>query len=229
MKRETILVIEDEDDILEVIDYNLRREGYNVIRSRDGVDGLKRAQAISPDLVLLDLMLPELDGIEVCQHLRADNRTSSIPIIMVTAKGEESDIVLGLGVGADDYVIKPFSPRELIARLKAVLRRVPNQENKQIGSSILRQGVSIDPEKHRVIISGDDIPFTATEFKMLHYLASNPGRVFTRDKLLSKVMGENAVVVDRTIDVHVKTIRKKLGPFRDLIETVRGVGYRFAE
>ncbi len=229
MKRETVLVIEDEDDILEVIDYNLTREGYVVIRSRDGVDGLNRALQEQPDLVLLDLMLPELDGLEVCQRLRSDNRTSDIPIIMVTAKGEESDIVLGLGVGADDYIIKPFSPRELVARLKAVLRRTPNRDKRVTNELVQRDGLQVDPGRHRVLISQEEVPFTATEFRMLHFLATHPGRVFTRDKLLSNVIGEDSVVVDRTIDVHIKTIRKKLGSYRHLIETVRGVGYRFAE
>jgi len=228
-KRETILVIEDEADILEVLQYNLAREGYRVLSSRDGEEGLERARRDSPDLVLLDLMLPGLDGLEVCRRLQADPVTSAIPVIMVTAKGEETDVVLGLQLGADDYVAKPFSPRELTARVKAVLRRGPLREVASDGRRIVRGGLVIDAERHRVSIDGEPAALTATELRLLHFLASHPGRVFTRDQLLSRVIGERAVVIDRNIDVHVGALRRKLGAYRELIETVRGVGYRFRE
>ena len=228
-KQERIVVIEDEADILEVLQYNLTREGYRVDTSQSGEEGLERVRDQDPDLVLLDLMLPELDGIEVCRRLKADPVTSSIPVIMVTAKGEESDVVLGLQMGADDYVTKPFNPRELTARVKAVLRRGPLKEQRGTGERIVRDGLMIDATKHKVTVNDDPLTLTATEMRLLHFLASNPGRVFTRDQLVSRVIGDHAVVCDRNIDVHVGAIRRKLGPCRDLIETLRGVGYRFRD
>lgn len=229
MKRKKILIIEDETDILEMIQYNLERDGYRVVSSRDGEVGLEVAREENPDLVLLDLMLPGLDGVEVCRQLKEDPVTRPIPVVMVTAKGEESDVVLGLGVGADDYVSKPFSPKELLARVKAVLRRAPLRETQGADDKIVRDGLLIDAGRHMVKVDGASVTFTATEFRLLHFLASHAGRVFTRDHLLSRVIGEDAVVVDRNIDVHVRSIRKKLGGQRDLIETIRGVGYRFQD
>lgn len=227
LKMEKIVVIEDEDDILEVIAYNLKREGYEVVTSTSGEDGLEKIEKSSPHLVVLDLMLPEIDGIELCRKLKSDPLTRAIPVIMVTAKGEESDVVLGLGVGADDYITKPFSPRELVARVKAVLRRSHARPEGESRDRIARGGVVIDPQRHDVQVDGEPVTLTATEFRLLHFLASHPGRVFTRDHLLSRVIGEDAIVIDRNIDVHVRAIRKKLGPYRELIETIRGVGYRF--
>jgi DNA-binding response OmpR family regulator len=229
VKTEKIVVIEDEADILEVIEYNLRREGFDVVSSESGEDGLEKVESAAPDLILLDLMLPEIDGIELCRRLKSDPLTAGIPIIMVTAKGEESDVVLGLGVGADDYVTKPFSPKELIARVKAVLRRGKLRVDTERKDRIVRDGVVVDIKRHEVRVDGESVSFTATELRLLHFLASHPGRVFTRDHLLSRVIGEDAIVIDRNIDVHVRAIRKKLGAHRDLIETVRGVGYRFRE
>ena len=229
LKTEKIVVIEDEDDILEVIAYNLKREGYEVVTSTSGEDGLEKIEKSSPHLVVLDLMLPEIDGIELCRKLKSDPLTRAIPVIMVTAKGEESDVVLGLGVGADDYITKPFSPRELVARVKAVLRRSHTRPEGESRERIARGGVVIDPQRHDVQVDGDPVTLTATEFRLLHFLASHPGRVFTRDHLLSRVIGEDAIVIDRNIDVHVRAIRKKLGPYRELIETIRGVGYRFKD
>jgi two-component system phosphate regulon response regulator PhoB len=228
-KREKIVVIEDEADILEVIHYNLTREGYRVSSSRDGEEGLDRVRREAPDLVLLDLMLPGLDGLEVCRRLQSDPVTAAIPVIMVTAKGEESDIVLGLSLGADDYVTKPFSPRELLARVKAVLRRGPPRDERGGSERIVRDGLVIDVLKHQVLVDGEPATMTATELRLLHFLASHPGRVFTRDQLLSRVIGDQAVVIDRNIDVHVGAIRKKLGRYRDMVETIRGVGYRFLD
>jgi DNA-binding response OmpR family regulator len=229
MSRRTILVVEDEPDIAEVIQYNLVREGYRVDVVADGEHALDRIVREAPDLVLLDLMLPGLDGLELCRRMKEDAVTRPIPVIMVTAKGEESEVVLGLGVGADDYVSKPFSPRELIARVRAVLRRGPVRVESTKRERVAREGLVVDAVKHEVRVEGDRVPFTATEFRLLHLLASNPGRAFTRDELLSRVIGEHATVTDRNIDVHVRTIRKKLGTRRELVETVRGVGYRFRD
>jgi two-component system phosphate regulon response regulator PhoB len=170
-------------------------------------------------------MLPGLDGVEICRRLKADPATRSIPVVMVTAKGEESDVVLGLGVGADDYVVKPFSPKELIARVKAVMRRGPLRDE-AAPERIVRKDVVIDAGRHEVLVNGRAAVFTATEFRLLHFLAAHPGRVFTRDHLISRVLGDDAVVTDRNIDVHVTAIRKKLGAAREMIETIRGVGYR---
>ncbi len=221
------MVVEDEPDILDVMQYNLSREGYRVTTARDGESALRLARDAAPDLVLLDLMLPGLDGLEVCRRLREDALTRATPIIMVTAKGEESDVVLGLGVGADDYIVKPFSPRELVARVKAVLRRADGREEAAEGDRVVRGGNVVDASRHEVRVDGEVVPFTATELRLLHVLASHPGRVFTRDQLLSRVIGEKATVISRNVDVHVRAIRKKLGAHRDWVETVRGVGYRF--
>jgi phosphate regulon transcriptional regulator PhoB len=229
LKTEKIVVIEDETDILEVIAYNLKREGYDVITSTSGEDGLEKIEKSKPNLVVLDLMLPEVDGIELCRKIKSDPLTQSIPVIMVTAKGEESDVVLGLGVGADDYVTKPFSPRELTARVKAVLRRSKSKGESDRRERVAFEGVVIDPQRHEVRVDGEAVLLTATEFRLLHFLALHPGRVFTRDHLLTRVIGDDAIVIDRNIDVHVRAIRKKLGTRRELIETIRGVGYRFKD
>ncbi|MCD6430128.1 MAG: response regulator [Deltaproteobacteria bacterium] len=227
MSKETIVVVEDEVDIREVLIYNLEREGYQVFGEADGKRGLEIIREKTPDLVLLDLMLPGLDGLQICRSLKADSETSSIPIVMVTARGEESDIVLGLELGADDYIAKPFSPRELIARVRAVLRRRTSPSIDGAGMFIDREGVVIDSRRHKVVVDGLSVSFTATEFKLIHFLAHHPGWVFTRDHLLSKVVGQENFIVDRNIDVHILAVRKKLGPHRDLIETIRGIGYRF--
>jgi len=223
-----IIVVEDEADILDVIEYNLTREGYKVLGFRDGEQGLEAIRGEEPQLVLLDLMLPGIDGIEICKKVKEDPVTRDVPVIMITAKTEESDVVLGLGVGADDYVSKPFSPKELVARVKAVLRRAPLKETVAKTDRITHDGFVIDNTRHEVTIDGEPVTMTATEFKMLHFLASHPGRVFSREQLLSKVVGSDTVVIDRNVDVHIRSIRKKLGEnHRSLIDTVRGVGYRF--
>jgi len=229
MSRKKIVVIEDEPDILEVLTYNLRREGFEVSGAQSGSVGLSLIRREMPDLVLLDLMLPGMDGIEICRALKADPQTGNILIIMVTAKGEESDIVLGLGVGADDYVSKPFSPKELIARVKAVLRRGSMGEKHKAAERIEFDDLCIDAGRHKVTLGGAEVKLTATEFRLLHYLASYPGRVFSREQLLSKALGDDVVVVDRNIDVHIRGIRKKMEADPNLIETIRGVGYRFRE
>lgn len=224
-----ILVIEDEPDIVEVITYNLTREGFEVSSAKDGEEGYRKTRQDPPALVLLDLMLPGIDGVELCRRLKTDQATQSIPIIMVTAKGDESDVVLGLGVGADDYVKKPFSPKELVARVKAVLRRAALRQLDQKTEKLRIRGVVIDPRRHEVTIDGRGIDLTPTEFRLIHALASRPGWVFERQELLTQVVGPETVVVDRSIDVHVNSIRKKLGKHRELIQTVRGVGYKFAD
>ncbi len=229
MPKETILVIEDDSDIVEIIQYNFEREGYRVITAANGEKGLELAKGRRPALIILDLMLPGLDGIEVCKRLRGQNDTRNIPIVMLTAKGEETDIVLGLGVGADDYVTKPFSPKELLARITAVLRRGDLKEEVPAGGRIDRGGIAIDPMRFKVQVKGTEIPFTLTEFKILSILASNPGRVYTRQLLLDKIQGGEVYVDDRNIDVHVRAIRRKLGELSEMVVTVRGVGYKFRE
>jgi two-component system phosphate regulon response regulator PhoB len=228
-RREKILVIEDEADILEVIEYNLRREGYKVIRSLDGEEGLQLARKDAPDLVVLDLMLPGMSGLEVCRELKRDALTRATPVIILTAKSEETDVILGLGMGADDYITKPFRPKELTARVQAVLRRGPLRGESSGPERVVRGGLVIDTGRHEVRVHGEPVAFTPTELRLLHFLAVHPGRVFTRSHLLSRVIGEDAIVTDRNVDVHVRAVRQKLGDLRDLVETVRGVGYRFKD
>ena len=227
MKKPKIVVIEDEVDILEVINYNLSKEGFDVCSALDGEEGLALIKKEVPDLVLLDLMLPGLDGIEICRKLKTDYSTRSIPIIMVTAKGEESDIVLCLGMGADDYMVKPFRPRELMARIRSVLRRGDFIEEGEGLVSI--DELVIDINRHEVKLEGKKIVLTAMEFKLLHFLASHPGQVFTRENLLNHVSSDDTFIIDRNIDVHIRSIRKKLNKHRELIETIHRVGYRFRD
>lgn len=229
MKDIKVVVVEDEADIREVIEHNLSREDYQVYSAADGKQGLQLVKKKLPDLVILDIMLPELDGLEICREIKVDPETRSTAIVMVTAKGEESDVVLGLGMGADDYVTKPFSPKELIARVKAVLRRGLLKEEQGSRDRIVRGKVLIDMGRHEVRVEGELVIFTPTELRLFHFLASYPGRVFTREHLLSRIIGEDAYVVDRNIDVRIRSIRKKLGKHRDLVETIRGVGYRFQD
>ena len=226
MGRDKIVVIEDEPDIVEVIAYNLKREGFNVHSANRGDEGLNEVRNQAPVLVILDLMLPGMDGLSVCQQIKSDPFTQDIPIIIVSAKGEESDVVIGLGLGADDYLAKPFSPRELLARVKAVLRRGPVRQDEQKERILIRE-LLIDVARHEVRIADQLIKLTATEFKILHQLARQPGRAFTREQLLNRVIGEGVVVVDRNIDVHIRSIRKKLEDYSQMIQTIRGVGYRF--
>ena len=209
--------------------YNLRREGYDAVGFDSGSAGLDAIRSKQPDLVILDLMLPGMDGLTVCQQVRAEPAIRSTPIIIVSAKEEESDVVIGLGLGADDYVPKPFSPRELLARVKAVLRRAQQPGAPEDKERITVDELVIDLDKHKVTIKGVPLKLTATEFKLLYQLAANPGRAFSREQLLNRVVGGGVVVVDRNIDVHIRAVRKKIGPYADHIQTVRGVGYRFAE
>lgn len=226
MKR--LLVVEDDPDIRELLKYNLTREGFEVLQASNGADGLSLALNESVDLVILDLMLPQLSGIEVCKKLRESSQTKSIPVIMLTAKGEETDIVYGLGVGADDYMVKPFSVKELIARIYTRLRTLDAVDKEE--ADVVRQGpVEVDRARFQVKVDGGQIPMTLAEFRLFNALISRPGIVLSRDRLLDAVTGGDGVLIDRNIDVHVRSIRKKLGESRDLIQTVRGLGYKFKE
>ena len=227
---QSILIVEDEQDLVNTLEYNLEREGFETRSALNGSDGLEIAESEPhPDLVLLDLMLPDVSGTEVCRRIRENPNTSKIPVVMLTAKGEEIDRVVGFEVGADDYVVKPFSVRELVLRVKAILRRSQNEpEPEEGGEEELSFGeIRIDIPGHRVWVEDDEIRLTALEFKLLTTFIERKGRVQTRDVLLSDVWGINADVMTRTVDTHVKRLREKLGDAGDYIETIRGVGYRF--
>ncbi len=229
MAASKILVIEDERSLVEVLTANLEREGYEVMVAHDGQDGLRRAQLKLPDLVVLDLMLPGMPGLEVCRELRQGARTRDIPVIMVTAKTEETDQLVGFATGADDYVTKPYSMKVLIQRIKKELRRAQLRDEPNQGTVVECQGIVIDKHSHRAILHDEELPLTPTEFRLLEVLIRQAGRAFTRFELMDAAIGEDAIVLERTIDVHIKSLRKKLGEAGDLIETVRGVGYRFHE
>jgi two-component system alkaline phosphatase synthesis response regulator PhoP len=228
MPQERILVVEDEREIRELLEYNLAKSGHAVACATTGEEAVDAARAEPPDLVLLDLMLPGIDGLEVCRLLKANARTASVPIVMLTAKGEEADIVAGLELGADDYVTKPFSPRVLLARLRAVLRR--RAAAPADTAAVIRLGdLIIDPGRHEVLVKDRPLALTLTEFRILHFLARRPGWVFTRYQIVEGAQGDDAAVTDRSVDVHIVSLRRKLGALGRLIETVRGVGYRFSE
>jgi two-component system phosphate regulon response regulator PhoB len=223
----TILVVDDELDLLETIKFNLERTHYRVLDARDGQAALEIARKEHPDLIILDLMLPRMSGQEVTVALKGDDATRHIPIVMLTARSEESDIVVGLQLGADDYVTKPFSIQVLLARVAAVLRR---RASRTEAVEVLKAGpVTIDRGRHIVTIDEQTVPMTLTEFRLLEALVMARARVLSRDRLMERVMGPDVAVTDRTIDVHVTSLRRKLGAHRDLVETVRGVGYRFAD
>ena len=226
MKR--LLVVEDDPDIRELLTYNLSREGFEVKHADNGATGLQMSLNEQFDLMILDLMLPNLSGIEVCKKLRENSDTKNLPVIMLTAKGEETDIVFGLGVGADDYMVKPFSIKELVARVYTRLRST--NEEKTEDQDIVRQGaVAVDRARFQVKVDGNQVPMTLAEFRLFNALISKPGIVLSRDRLLDAVTGGDGVLIDRNIDVHVRSIRKKLGASRELIQTVRGLGYKFKE
>lgn len=223
---ELIVIIEDEEDIRELIRYNLDKEGYRVLLATSGEEGLDLVRNSMPDLVVLDLMLPGIDGLQVCRELKADPRTKSVPVVMVTARGEEPDVVSGLELGAEDYVSKPFSPKVLLARVKTVLRRVKSVEEDP--TSILRyEELLVNPQRREVAIGNERIDLTNTEFKLLYFLMRQPGVVYTRDQIVDGVHGDDYPVTDRSVDVQVVGLRKKLLEYGQYIETVRGVGYRF--
>jgi two-component system phosphate regulon response regulator PhoB len=230
MGQPRVLIVEDERGLVQSLSWYFNREGYETVVAQDGAEGLRKAQTLIPDVVLLDVMLPGLDGLEVCRALKAGERTRDVPIIMVTAKSEESDQVLGLHIGADDYVTKPFSNKVLLAKVKALLRRI--EARADAGDVIEHQGVKIDRVRHRALVHDTTVDLTPTEFRLLECLLRQPGRAFSRHQLMDAAIGEGQIVLERTIDVHVKTLRKKLtaaGGSPELIETVRGVGYRFRE
>jgi len=228
MANEKILVVEDEEDLLELISYNLEKERYSVVCAASGEAALTLAPQERPDLIVLDLMLPGLDGLDVCRELKKHRLTGQTPVVMVTAKGEDADIVSGLELGADDYLIKPFSPRVLLARIKAVLRR--HQQNHTPEAEVLKvHDLTIDTGRFELHVDGTAVMLTATEFAILHLLARRPGWVFSRDQIIKAIKGEDYPVTDRSVDVQIVGLRKKLGNAGDYIQTVRGVGYRMKE
>jgi two-component system phosphate regulon response regulator PhoB len=227
MSKAQILIVEDDRSLAEVLEYNLRQDGYQTTVANDGQDGLRQARLKSPDLVLLDLMLPMVDGLEVCRRLRADPVTRKMLVLMLTAKTEETDEVVGFSVGTDDYVAKPFSVKVLLERIRALLRRREGADTN--GSVLVSQGVMIDRERHRVTVEERPLDLTPSEFGLLESLIRQPGRVFSRSELIDAALGGDSLVLERTIDVHIRSLRKKLGPHAVLVETVRGIGYRFRD
>jgi len=226
MGKAKLLIVEDEEDIRELVELNLTQEGYEVLSCETGEQALEIAGSKLPDLIILDLMLPIIDGFEVCRIIKNNDITAHIPIIILSAKSQETDKIIGLELGADDYVTKPFSPRELIARIRAILRR---EKGQQLSNRIKRGNIVIDSTKHKVTVRREEISLTFTEFKLLEFMARRPGVVFSRADILDAVSGEDAIVYDRTVDAHIKSLRHKLGSAKDYIETVRGAGYRFKE
>ncbi len=223
-----VLLVEDDEDILNLIDYNLTLANLRVIRAKDGEEAIEIARREMPDVILLDLMLPKIDGIDVCKVLKQDDKTSHIPIVMVTAKGEEMDRVVGLEIGAEDYIVKPFSPRELVLRIKAILKRVKGEDYKRTGQKRLGS-ISIDQDTHEVMVDGSVVELTPIEFRLLWEMISNPSHLFTREILLDRVWGDDCYVTERTVDTHVRRLRRKLGEAGGMIETIRGFGYRIKE
>ena len=224
----TILIIEDDADILNLVAWHLQTEGYRTLTSTSGSDGLEYAMHEQPDLIVLDLMLPGIDGLEICKTLKRNKMTESLPVIMLTAKGEEVDRIVGFELGADDYMVKPFSPRELVLRIRAILKRNAKEEEKT--AALLRhKDLSVDAENYKASIDGEQLHLTVTEFNLLLELLQNKGRVRSRDQLLDRVWGYQFDGYARTVDTHIRRLRQKLGPYSDDIETVRGVGYRFKE
>lgn len=233
MKNISVLVVEDEKEIAELIRFHLQREGLDATVAYSGRLALDSIKRQVPDLVVLDLMLPDVDGLEVCRRLKWQTETRGVPILIVSAKGEEADIVTGIELGADDYVTKPFSPRVLMARVKNILRRrdepAATQSEGQGRLTLMDGALVVDPDRHRVWVEDNEIELTLTEFGLLHYLASRPGFVRTRDQIISAVHGKETILSSRTVDVHITALRRKLGTLGSVIQTVRGVGYRLAE
>ena len=226
---ETIAVVDDEQDILELVSLHLKKNHFSVREFSDGSSFIKYLNSEKPDLVVLDLMLPDADGFEICKYMKRKKDLLHIPIVMLTAKSEETDTILGLELGADDYVRKPFSPTELIARIKTVLRRIESRLEVETPTKIKVGNITIDTEKHEVTIDGNKVELTSTEFRILQLLASEKGRVFTRDRILDHLWGNEKIVVDRTIDVHIRHLRSKIGSASKVIRNVHGVGYKLEE
>lgn len=229
MTKSTILIIEDEEDIRELVKYNLQRDGFTVLEAGSGEKGLTTVERTPPDLILLDLMLPGKDGLDICRMLKRNERTQNIPVVMMTARGEESDIVMGLELGAEDYVVKPFSPKVLCARVKAVLRRNASAPELSPDDVLTIHDIVIHPGRHEVLVKEKPVDLTATEFRVLHFLARRPGWVFTRYQIVDAVHGEDYPVTERSVDVQVVGLRRKLKRAGKYIETVRGIGYRFRD
>ena len=227
MTGQRVLIIEDEKSLVDVLTYNLKNEGFEVLSATDGMDGLNQARAYQPDLVILDLMLPVMEGLEVCRQLRSDSRTRSVPVLILTARSEEVDEIVGFRMGADDYVTKPFKVKPLMQRIKALLRRSKSSEpNKDVVS---KHGIEVDRLNHRATAGDQMLDLTPTEFDLLWTLVRKPGRPFKRADLMEACRGEDALSLERTIDVHIRSLRQKLGSYAPMIETVRGIGYRFRD
>ena len=229
MSNERILAVDDETPILELISWNLEKDGFKVTTCTNGEDAVRLVKSNPPDLVLLDLMLPGMSGLDVCRKIKENPATAEVPVIMVTARTEDSDEVLGLELGADDYIAKPFSPKVLLARVRTVLRRKNRKPVEPEGDATSIHGISIDPKRHEVSSDGTQVLLSVTEFQILEFLAQNPGRVFSRTQIISAVKGSSYPVTERSIDVQILSIRKKLGTKADNIETVRGIGYRMKD
>ena len=227
MAKSRVLIIEDDRSLADVLAYNLKQAGYEVVVARDGQDGLRQAQLKLPDIVILDLMLPVVDGLEVCRHLRSDPATRDTLVLMLTAKAEESDQVVGLSMGADDYVTKPFSVKVLLERIKAMERR--RTQTADDADVVASQGIVVDRRCHRALAGEETLQLTYSEFRLLEALVRQPGRAFTRAELIDAALGQDTMVLERTIDVHIRSLRQKLGSYADRVETVRSVGYRFRE
>ena len=227
MSKAQILIVEDDRSLADVLDYNLRQDGYQTVVANDGQDGLRQAKLRSPDLIVLDLMLPLVDGLEICRRLRADPVTRNILVLMLTAKTEETAEVVGFSAGTDDYVAKPFSVKVLLERIRALLRR--REGHADNGNVLVSQGVLVDRERHRVTVDEKLLDLTPSEFSLLDALVRQPGRVFSRSELIDAALGGDSLVLERTIDAHIRALRKKLGAHAVLIETVRGVGYRLRD
>jgi len=224
-----IAIVDDEEDIVDLVSHHLKREGFRVKEFHNGREFLSYIESVLPDLVLLDIMLPGIDGLDICRILKNKNKTSNLPIIMLTAKGTEADIVVGLEMGADDYIVKPFSPRELTARVKSLIRRA---NPKELEENIIKVGpITINTERYEVKVDSENIELTTTEFKILEVLAEGRGRVYTRDQLIKKkrLWGDDKLVYDRTIDVHIKNLREKLGDAGNMIKTIRSIGYKLED
>ena len=228
MARTSVLIVDDDRSLADVVSYNLGQAGYDVRMAHDGRDGLEQARRWKPDLVILDLMLPEIDGQEVCRRLRADSALGDVLILMLTAKAEETDQVVGFSLGADDYVTKPFSVKVLVERIKALQRR-GREPTAETRDEVASQEITVDRRSHTATAGGEPLTLTRTEFRLLDTLIRQPGRVFRRGELIDFALGEDTVVLERTIDVHIRALRKKLGEHAALVETVRGVGYRFRD
>lgn len=228
MVRKRVLVVDDEEDILDLVEYNLAKNGFDVICVGSGEEAINRAHTSNPDMILLDLMLPGVNGLDVCRTLKSDPGIKDVPVVMLTAKSEETDMITGLDIGADDYITKPFSPRVLIARVKAVLRR-QDEEPEGDDHPIRIQEMQIHPGRHEVLLGGAPVNLTYTEFSILNFLAQRPGWVYTREQIIDAVRGNDYPVTERSVDVQIVGLRKKLGQTGQCIETVRGVGYRIKE